>query len=1344
MTRSRRKTSKPADEESAQYDFFVAHANKDYDKARELHGLLEGLGHRAFLAKGGVPAGRTWPRRIAEAQARSRITVALFSAPYDSDDFAGYLEEEIVRAIKLAKLSKGGHHLVAVYLDGRPELAPYGLEHRNSLDLREEGSLAGVAEKLSASLRAEPEADSRERVTAISTAHALTRQDARVDSFAEQFLGSARLPLPFGGRQAELERLDGWLADPRAAPYLLLFGPAGRGKSALLTRWWKTLEQRERVVFFPVSLTYETSLARVALPAIATRLADALGTSVAIEPNAPPERWHNAIQLLLRRPLGGQRLLIILDGADEASDWMPDFFPELPAEGLRVVLSARPTQQRKDERAWLHALRWRRPGLAESRPLPLLTLEGLEEVLSSLSGLPVPRGDKAALARELFRLTRGDPLLLHLYLEWFQEQHSRGEQLTLEPLRAQASGLEALLDSWKAQQERWLQAQSAVRPPAEALEHVLELLSSTLGPIAPGELEQFAREHAGLEPAVLSSVLGALPRFVGPVGHSGRLAFVHPAVRHAFEARLNRERRVQWARRFADWGQATLAKLVAGQLPPKEVPSYLVRHCTSHLLRVRRGPDELRPILSGAWRAAWDCHEGDSGFLSDVHRVWERASRANRTPLAVLFGLSWLEVELRCALCAASASSLVYSVPPELLWALVESRTWSPQRALHHAQASMNVHAWTAMAVVLLPYLQSETARELLDAVLEGILRDSSMPDVQADTFALLAPHLPMEVAQRSAAPMIEALVRDEALLHVRELLALAPWLSPKLASRLSKSVAGRDAELMEVMSVLARPRASRTEVTRLVKLLRSCVRVGQTQSEALFLYLERTGRRNAPAVASAVLNLLEAGDPDLDAWRGAALAALRPYLDERLLPRAHRIAEGFDNPLSRLIARAALMDPQDEASSGRLVRDGLAASRALPPRERAQALAALVPHARGAEQRTLILECLAVTRRAGLVRQRVLGRLRPFLPAVASEALSLVSRIGDEVEQSKLYVSLALTVKKPRRQQLLQQALARARMAQRVDWKAGALWRVAAALPEEQAKPIRAEALSLLSESSESASPILDELAREVSGKARRELVQFVRKRLAADPDDVGWLFLGQHLPELHEGQRLAGRLDRWGVLDALMEAMGLRNVEARLAPAELKARFKRLREQARAPDEFDRVDILLTLAETKYGKHQRGLLDEAMEAALEKQDDPTVEMEVAKRVSVFSEKELERWLARLETVPWPYPRALMRCRLLDRRHPDAQAIEAILEDMERCGLDFMRVDIIEQLTPYLQAADQPYEHFHQILLILCERPRHFILEALALLRPIWSTLAFDATEAVERVVTDVTRAWP
>lgn len=101
-------------------------------------------------------------------------------------------------------------------------------------------------------------------------------------------------PVPFGGRESEIESLDRWLNDPDH-PYFLVIAPSGRGKSARLVRWLAHLTRREmsgtHIAFVPISVRARTNLANVFLSALALRLAMINGENLKLDPETPAEVW---------------------------------------------------------------------------------------------------------------------------------------------------------------------------------------------------------------------------------------------------------------------------------------------------------------------------------------------------------------------------------------------------------------------------------------------------------------------------------------------------------------------------------------------------------------------------------------------------------------------------------------------------------------------------------------------------------------------------------------------------------------------------------------------------------------------------------------------------------------------------------------------------------------------------------------------------------------------------------------------------------------------------------------------------------------------------------------------
>ncbi len=235
-----------------------------------------------------------------------------------------------------------------------------------------------------------------------------TNYATKIENFIHAYLGTPQEPVPFGGRDAALRSLNTWLEDPNAPPRLLLTAPAGRGKSALLVRWLAALEQETlEKVFVPISIRYETNLASVTLASLAARLAIAHGEKVSSDTNTPDEIWKGLAADYLRRPLpDGRRLLVVLDGLDEAANWdvTPALFPHDLPPGLRLVVSARLTADRPTAEAWLRALGW------ERLPTYRLSLEALDKpgVADVLQKMGVPLDQLARnidLVAELHRLS---------------------------------------------------------------------------------------------------------------------------------------------------------------------------------------------------------------------------------------------------------------------------------------------------------------------------------------------------------------------------------------------------------------------------------------------------------------------------------------------------------------------------------------------------------------------------------------------------------------------------------------------------------------------------------------------------------------------------------------------------------------------------------------------------------------------------------------------------------------------------------------------------------------------------------------------------------------------------
>jgi hypothetical protein len=329
----------------------------------------------------------------------------------------------------------------------------------------------------------------------------VTRSLKGMEDFLGNYVGTADRPVPFGGRQHELAKLDGWLSDVQR-PYALIVADAGSGKSALLAHWALDVaaSQRADVAFAPVSIRFDTNLRQHVLGMLLERLQFILGTEISSE---SPDVWQAELLRLFREERDPERpLLIVLDGADEAAAWRPERelpFPAYPVAGLKVVVSARRLFDR-DARGWLRALNWEDRAEMIEELVPL----DAQAIADILGAVRADGGEIAALSDQVARLTDGDPLLVSLYAE------AIGEAGFIAPERLTEladGGLEDLFGEWwRFQKETWRsEGRDALRE-SEETERVLAALSAALGP--PGS----ASDPRGRITERLRRIVGDLER----------------------------------------------------------------------------------------------------------------------------------------------------------------------------------------------------------------------------------------------------------------------------------------------------------------------------------------------------------------------------------------------------------------------------------------------------------------------------------------------------------------------------------------------------------------------------------------------------------------------------------------------------------------------------------------------------------------------------------------------------------------------------------------------------------------------------------------------------------------
>jgi len=557
----------------------------------------------------------------------------------------------------------------------------------------------------------------------------------RIANFLCDYLGTPERPVPFGGREEALQALDRWLDDPTAPPYLLLAAPAGRGKSALLVRWLERLRQRAPdlpVVFVPVSLRYETASQAVFFAALAARLAHLFGEKVPADLNQAPAIWRGMVSGYLSRPAPNGRLLVVLDGLDEATDWQagPDLFPFQPPPGLRIVVSARYLAGERGPEGWLRRLEWDRHRLARPLDLDPLTREGVAEVLQNM-GFPLDElGRRVDIVAELHRLSEGDPLLVRLYVDDLREKGEAAARLQPEDLRSLRPGLEGYFDRWWEDQRKQWGEKAPLKEPA--VREVLNLLAAALAPLGQEDLLALS----GLDTWTLAEALRPLARLVVGDGKQHGYAFSHPRLGQYFWEKLSQGERQTLERRFLDWGLKCVERLCGGEMAPREVSPYLVRALGGHLTRAGAGPEDWLRLVHGAWAGANEALEGAySLFLHDVTRAWWACAAADREATARGEPAPYLGGEVRCALVEASLHSLAGNIPPALLAALVEKGVWTPAQGLAYARQVPDPGQRAEALEELAPHLPPDLLEQALAAA-----REIEWESARAKALAALAP----------------------------------------------------------------------------------------------------------------------------------------------------------------------------------------------------------------------------------------------------------------------------------------------------------------------------------------------------------------------------------------------------------------------------------------------------------------------------------------------------------------------------------------------------------------------------------------------------------------------------
>ncbi len=1181
----------------------------------------------------------------------------------------------------------------------------------------------------------------------------------RIRKFLNEYLGSAENPVAFGGRQAQLDELNGWIDDPTAQPYYLLAAEAGRGKSALVCRWMAQLLQRDdvEVVFIPISIRFEMASQKEVFEALAARLAkvhQAAHRSEATRAVLSPEQWRTVCESYLDRPVpAGKQLVVILDGLDEATDWQigAGFFSDEPPPGLRVLVTARLRASETTPQAWAATLGWL-ARLARLQTLPPLSRSGVEEALVSM-GNPLDKlPNQQAVTDQLYRLSEeGDPLLVKLYVDALFAKGAQAAFLHAEELAQLKPGLHEYFEQWwKGQKAQWqVEGRNPLRTEQSVL-HLLNLLSAALGPLKKADLGELVPERF-TDGILIDEWLTDINRWVTGDGVEQGYTFSHPRFGYYFWEKMLPRQQEELDKRFTEWGELVLRELNAGKLTPKRAPEYLLRNYASHLERSNAPAEAFYALISNGWRLAWEVVDVSyGGFLRDVERAWERArqifddNRLGRTGALVQ--------QMRSALCKSSVATLNRNMPPDLLAQLVASGLRAPVQALATLRLIVDEQKQSQMIVALAPYLSAELLEETL--IIARAFKDEF---ARAAALGALVPNL----TENNQTEIIKEVLIASHVIHSESSLAnVLTALAPHLSAHL----------IEETLAIAYAIRSDYDRATTLIAFIphmptdflwKTLAVVRMIEDEQHRIVLLGKLAQYLPAVERVKIleESLTSARLQRDQWRlPSALISLLPHLTKQ--------------------QREMILD------------EVLTAARAIwfvPVR--ASALVALMPYLSKNEQEKALRDVLQTSSlvRGVSAQASLLVSLLPYLPdsdrsEMIDKGLKIVQVIDDESYRAKVLVSLVpfLSIN------LLAETLAAVKGIEDVDDRAAALYTIIPHLPADLQK----EAFS--------ARVLLDETDH---AGVLAVLAPYLPNTLLDDALDAAWKIEDPYgrvyalcalTPRLLKEQQKKVRVEVLAVIDTIENEYERVLASIALAPHLSKDKNNKVLEEAfsaiytipsdysraqalvalipnlptelleealkiahRFEDESYSVSVLVLLAQRLINPEKDKVLAEALAAIRVIESEKDQASALASLVPHLPTKLLAEALVDARTIKSKFYRATALIAIalyLPKREQEAVVGEAlaVANALER---EQSRAAALVALGPDLaiwasQKPEQSYFVFSEILSFLAARPRPEFLNDLAALMPFILSLAGDegpqAAKGIYHAIQEVCEWWP
>jgi len=1103
-----------------------------------------------------------------------------------------------------------------------------------------------------------------------------------LNSFYDQYLGDGA-PAPFGGRDAQMAALDRWLDNPDGPSYMLLTAPAGRGKTLLVVQWAARLitraETPPRVILAPVSIRFNTAQPEIHLQILARALAQYYHDPIQESPGDTRQTWRGvcAKYLSQKEKPAREQLLVILDGLDESNDADPEqwraLVGDLPA-GTRVLLSARWLGDERDESGWRGRLGLN-PARASHLNLPLLDQDGLRQVVESMGSPLSGFAREHAIARELLRLTGGDPLLVRLYAQDLQvqmKQAAQGEQSVddreaLVRLKEAEPDLKGYFKGWWHDQRKQWKAQGE---DVDAVEDDLrELLRVLAAAFAPLDGQAVAELIGGLKhPYQQERLAERAPRIISGSGSTG-YTLSHPKFGIYFYEGMDGQERAAVEERFITAGRKLLAALKDGSLQPATSPKYFILHSKDHLLRaIREGraqPEDLYALLCEPWLRAHEHHSGaPASFLEDAKAAWQIASQQpDGAP----------GVQALALLCFSSVATLSGHIPGEVIAAGYQEGILNQAQALAYIRQDPGVDRRFAGLICLAEVEKDQARQERLLAEALEVSRQMGDADAYASALAEASERLPADQAWIVARQIESARLCANGLI--------------KVALRLP--VDARQAALAEAL-----------EVARKIE---DAYLRASTMAEMITAFLPE----RQEAVCEEALGV---ADQIRDRyWRIIAIVKIAPALSpagrngvlQEALMTAHRIDDSFWSAGALSDIAPLLPDVQ----RGGVLDEALVIARSIAdPGLRARAEARIALRLPVEQQEQIFSEALKAVAQVKYRedRSRVLVEMIPYLPV--AQALDAARQIGDADLYARALVEVAQRLPDDQRQEILDKALEAVRQIAVHDLGARALAEVARRLPADQRREVLVMALADARQIADQYS-IHSALAKFLPGLAGEQAFEIARRFAPSYSRD-------EYLAQVASLLPVSQAFEAASLIEAsYSRGKAMAEIASRL-PTDQGLNVIRL-----IDDEFVRASALVRLSGSLPDEQQSILLGEVIEFAREIADPETraytlaeigIHAPVKQALEIFSMLDSQEWkmkvlaysamidlpgeqvLAAARNIVDPIWRARAMVTLVSRLPADQQSPFAgeVLEMVLPVENSFDREQMLAEIGPHLTVA--------------------------------------------------------